>query len=44
MTPREFLLVMGQSFLLQRTQHAEFLLLNILDLIGLHGGQVVAVS
>jgi hypothetical protein len=43
MTPRKFLLMMRQLFLLFRTQHAEFLLLDINDLIWLYGGEIVAV-
>jgi len=38
MTPRELLLMVRQPLLLQRTQHAEFLLLDILDLVRPNSG------
>ena len=43
MRASEFLLVVGESLLLLRRQDAEFLLLDIGDLISLYGGEVVVV-
>ena len=43
MRTSEFLLVMCEFFLLFRRQDAEFLLLDIDDLVSLHGREVILV-
>jgi hypothetical protein len=43
MRAREFLLVVCELGLLRGGEHAEFLLLDVGDLVALRGGQVVGV-